>query len=141
MPIDFVVDTEHRVVFTVASGEFSVGDAISHMDRLRADPRFSPVFNQIADFDDVDSMLLSGLDVRTFAQQTVFSATSRRALIIATPLGYGLGRMFTTLRELAGEPHLAIVRTLAEAAEWTRVDLKVAEEACGALKQRLRRNP
>jgi len=140
MPIDYLVDTEHRVVFTVALGAFSVGDAINHMDRLRADARFSPAFNQIADFDDVDEVLLSGLDVRTFAQQTVFSPVSRRALVVAKPIGYGLGRMFTTLRELAGEPHLAIVRTLAEAADWTRIDLRVAEEACAALKQRLRRN-
>jgi hypothetical protein len=137
MPIDYVVDPEHRAVFTVATGAFSVGDAISHMDRLRADGRFSPLFNQIADFDSVNDVLLSGLDVRTFAQQTVFSPTSRRALVLARPIAFGLGRMFTTLRELAGEPHVAIVKTLTEAAEWTGIDLKRAEEACDGLRRRL----
>src|SRR5260221_9704354 len=116
MPIDFVVDTEHRMVFTVATGVFSVADAISHMDGLRADPQFSPLFNQIADFADVNDVELSGLDVRTFAKQTVFSVTSRRAIVIVRPVAFGLARMFTTLRELAGEPNLAIVRTLSQAA-------------------------
>jgi hypothetical protein len=138
MPINFLIDVEHRVVFTVAIDVFSIADAIDHMNRLRADARYSPFFNQLADFRDVTDVQLSGLDVRTFAKEAIFSTGSRRALVIATPVAYGLARMFATLRELAGEAHISIVRTMPEAADWVRVDLPLAEQACAALKQGLR---
>ena len=138
MAIDFLIDVERRVVFTVAIDVLSVADAIGHMDRLRAHPDYAPTFNQIADFRDVADVHLSGLDVRTLAQQTVFSPASYRALVIGKPIGFGLARMFSTLRELAGEPHHATVKTLEEAAEFTGIDLEVATRACAELKQRLR---
>ena len=138
MPIEFFVDAGRRVVFTVAGGAFSIGDAIGHMDRLRADPAFSPAFNQLADFRDVTEVELSGLDVRTLAQQVVFSPSSYRALIITKGVAFGLARMFATLREIAGEPNLKIVGDMEQAADWVSVDRDAAEAACAAIKQRLK---
>ena len=138
MAIDFLIDVQHRVVFTVAIDAFSIADAIDHMNRLRADARYSPLFNQLADFRDVTDVQLSGLDVRTFAKEAIFSKGSRRALVITTPVAYGLARMFLTLRELAGEEYLSVVRTMADAADWVGVDLAFAEQECAAIKQALR---
>lgn len=94
--------------------------------------------NQIADFRDVTDVQLSGLDIRTLAQHTVFSPASHRALVITRPIAFGLARMFSTLRELAGEPHHITVRTLEEAAAFTGIDIDVAARVCADLKQRLR---
>ncbi len=138
MAIDFLIDVKRRMVFTVAIDVLSVGDAIGHMDGLRAHPDYAPTFNQIADFRDVTEVHLSGLDVRTMAQQAVFSPASHRALVIAKPIGFGLAHMFSTLREIAGEPHHITVTTLEEAAQFTGVDLDVATRACADLKERLR---
>jgi len=138
MAIDFVIDVERRVVFTVAIDSLSVADAIGHMDRLRADPDYVATLNQIADFRDVTDVQLSGLDIRSLAQHTVFSPASYRALVITKPIAYGLARMFSTLRELAGEPHHITVRTLEEAAEFTGIDIDVAASVCADLRQRLR---
>jgi hypothetical protein len=138
MAIDFLIDVKCGVVFTVAIDVLSVGDAIGHMDRLRAHPDYAPTFNQIADFRDVAEVHLSGLDIRTMAQQAVFSPASRRALVIDKPIAFGLVRMFSTLREIAGEPHHITVATLEDAARFTGVDLDVATRACADLKERLR---
>jgi hypothetical protein len=138
MATDFLIDSEHRVVFTVAIDVFSISDAIGHMSRVRAAAGYSPSDNQLADFRDVTEVELSGLDVRMFAKETVFDSESRRALVLTRPIAFGLARMFATLRELAGEPHITIVRTMQEAADWVGVDVAVAERACAQIKEQLR---
>jgi hypothetical protein len=139
MSVDYLIDIDRRVVFTVAIDLFAVTDAVRHMTRLQADPDFSPSFNQIADFRAVTEVRLSGLDVLDLSRQTVFTRDARRALVIDKPLAFGLARMFATLRGLSGEQHLTIVRALDEAARWTRVDPDVAAQACATLTDRMRK--
>jgi len=139
MPVDYVIDAERRVVFTVAIDVFSPADAVRHMTRLQADPGFSPSFNQIADFRGVTEVRLSGLDILDLSRHTVFTRDARRALVIDRPLAFGLARMFATLRGLSGEQHLTIVRALEDAARWTRVDPDVAAHACAMLTDRMRK--
>ena len=138
MPVDFLVDVDHRVVFTVAVDVLTVADGVAHMDRLQADPQFSPRFNQIADFRGVTEVRLSGFDVRDLAKRTIFDREARRALVVTRPLAFGLARMFEILRGLRGESHLTVVRELEEAARWTRVDPAVAAATCATLTGRLR---
>jgi hypothetical protein len=138
MAVDFLIDVNARVVFTVAIDVFTVADAIDHMDRLQADPRYEPTFSQIGDFRDVTGVEVSGFDVRRLAQRTIFHRDARRVLVIRKALAYGLARMFTTLRELRGDTSLKIVRDMADAADWVGIDPAHAEDACGRVRDRLR---
>ena len=138
MAVDFLIDVDRQVVFTVAVDVLTMGDGLDHMNRLQADPRFSPVFNQIADFRAVTEVRLSGFDVRDLAKRTLFSPEARRALVITRPLAFGLARMFRILRGLRGENYLTVVRELDEAARWTGVDPHVAADTCATLAARLK---
>jgi hypothetical protein len=138
MPVDYLIDADARVVFTVAIEEFTLADAVGHMDRLQADPHYTPTLSQIGDFRDVTRVDVSGFDVRTLAKRTLFDRDARRVLVIRKAIAYGLARMFTTLREMRGDTSLKIVRDLGEAADWVGVGRDHAEAMCERVKQRLR---
>jgi hypothetical protein len=118
MPTFYKIDKERRLVLTTGSGVFSLADAISHQQKLSKDPDFDPCFSQIADFTHVNRFELSGDDVRQFAQKGIFSAHSRRALIVPNELAFGLGRMYEILRGLEGEKGIRVFRALEEALDW-----------------------
>jgi len=118
MPQSYQIDKEHRVVLSRAWGVFSFADAVAHKDQLLNDADFDPTFSQIVDFTQVTEMNLSADEVRAFAQFTVFSSQSRRALIAPENEKFGLSRMFATLRELRGETRIGAFRTPEEALDW-----------------------
>src|SRR5260221_9608778 len=105
MPTDYVIDDEHRAVFTLGLGTLSMLDLLNSMARLLADPRFSPAFHHIADFRGVDiaSPQLSSADIRSLAARTVFGASSRRAFVVGPSAAFDLSRIYTTQRGAGGE--------------------------------------
>ena len=138
MPTDYVIDAEHRAVFTLGLGTLSILDLLDSMTRLLADPRFSPSFHHIADFRRVDiaSPQLSSADIRSLAARTVFGASSRRALIIGPSAAFDLARIYATERDAGGETNVRTVASLEAAAQWTGVDLD-AKQALAELTKRL----
>ena len=88
------------------------------MDKLSKDPDFDPSFSQIVDFTQVRRIELSADEIRSLAQRTIFSATSRRAFIAPDEVAFGIGRMFQILRGLEGEKGIRIFRSLEEALDW-----------------------
>src|SRR5438046_5690468 len=130
MPTDYVIDVEHRAVFTLGLGTLSILDLLDSMGRLLADPRFSPSFHHIADFRrvDIDSQL-SSPDIRSLAARPVFGADSRRAFIIGPTAAFDLVRIYATQRGAWGETNVRTVKSLEAAAEWTGVDLEAAKQA------------
>ena len=139
MPTDYLIDVEHRAVFTVGLGALSVLDLLDSMTRLLADSRFSPSFHHIADFRsvDVNSPQLSSADIRSLATRKVFDADSRRAFIIGQSPAFGLARMYATQRDAAGEGNVRTFHDLETAAQWTGVDLDTAKQALAGLTKRL----
>lgn len=137
MAVDFLIDADARMIFTVAIDVLTYADAIGHMDRLQADPAFDPTFSQIADFRDVTRVDISGFDVRTLAKRTLFHREARRVMVIRKAIAFGLARMFMALREIRGESNLKIVREMRDAADWVDMDLDRAERGCARVKQRL----
>jgi hypothetical protein len=115
MPADFTIDTERETVFSEATGVFTLGDALSHVDRLIGHPDFKPVFNQIIDFRQATGMALSCDDVRNLAKQNIFSADSRRPFLVTPGVQFGLGRVFATYRELEVEQGIRIFTDANEA--------------------------
>jgi len=90
MPAWYTIDKQRRLVLSAASGVFSLAaDALSHHEKLTNDPDFDPRFSQIADFTQVTRFELSADDIHLLAQNGLFSANSRRALVASSKLPSG----------------------------------------------------
>jgi hypothetical protein len=118
MPATYKIDQENRLVLSTAWGTFSFSDALAHKEKLLSDPDFEPTYSQISDFTQVTEVALSNDEIRSFAEFTVFSPQSRRAIIAPEDVKFGMARMFATLRELRGEKGIGVFRTLEEALDW-----------------------
>jgi hypothetical protein len=102
MAWSYVIDREKKLVISASTGMFTSADADEHQKALLADPDFDPDFSQLMDFSAVTQIPLDSGTIARLADRKVFSARSRRAIVVPSTLGYGLARMFTTYREIAG---------------------------------------
>lgn len=118
MPAFYKIDKERRLVLSSAVGVFNLEEAQSHQERLIFDPDFDPRYSQLLDFTHVTQFDLTAVDVRKLAVRNIFSADSRRAILVPNDLAFGLGRMFEILREAAGEHGIRVFRGLDEALDW-----------------------
>ncbi|MBC8075243.1 MAG: hypothetical protein H7Y32_04135 [Chloroflexales bacterium] len=118
MPTSYNIDRNRRLVQGGITGIFTQAEAIALNARLKADPQFDPTFRSVWDLTAVTAFALTGNAVRALAQRSVFAPTARCAFVEANDVGYGLGRMFATLRECAGAPHVAVFRDTAAAWRW-----------------------
>jgi hypothetical protein len=118
MPATYEIDKERRLVISSATGPFLMADGLGHQERLRKDPDFDPTYSQLMDFTAVTEFKIGVDEVQALAQRGLFSAASRRAIVVPNDLGYGLARMFEMFRENAGEFGIRVFRDRAEAVEW-----------------------
>ena len=118
MPASYQIDKARRLVTSTASGFLTVADILAHQRRLLGDPDFDPTCSQIVDCTAVTGIDLSADDVRAVAATTVFSAHSRRAVLVTTDEQFGFARMFKMLREGQGEYGIRVFRDPAEALRW-----------------------
>jgi hypothetical protein len=102
MPCDYVIDKERRLVLSSAWDVFTAAEAMDHQNRLRSDVNFDPDFFQLLDGTRVTKVEATPNDVRLLADRTIFSPSSRRALVTSHTATFGLLRMFQVYRELAG---------------------------------------
>ena len=117
MPATYRVDVTNRVVWTRFWGRVTVDEMAAHALRLRADPRFDPAGRQLLMFVDADPALITLDGVRYIAGITGWEAGSRRALVIRTKVGLGLGRQFALM---TGRPpeEVATFLDVADALAW-----------------------
>jgi hypothetical protein len=66
----------------------------AHQDQLLRDPNFDPNFDQLNDYTVATNAAMSVEQVRDFARRSVFSPTSRRAIVATKPDHFGLGRVY-----------------------------------------------
>lgn len=118
MPAAYKIDKEKRLVLTTAWGVISFSDMVAHKDKLLSDPDFERTYSQIIDLTQITEFALSNEDIRAFANFSVFSPESRRAIIAPGDLKFGMARMFATLRELQGEKGIGVFRELEQALDW-----------------------
>ena len=118
MPAHYKIDKERRLVMTTVFGVVTLADGLAHQEKLRKDPDFDPSFSQLMDFSHAAKIELTAEDVRTLAQQSIFSPDSRRAMLVSGDLAFGLARMFEALRESFGEQGIRVFRNLDEALDW-----------------------
>jgi hypothetical protein len=88
------------------------------MDRLSGDPDFDPEFSQLVDFRQITGVEFGPEEVRQFAERSIYSPRSRRAILVKDDLHFGLARMFEIHRELNGETGIRVFRSFDEAMEW-----------------------
>ncbi len=118
MPSFYKIDRERRVVMTTFSGVLTFVDAMGHQEKLRNDPEFDASYSQLFDVTHVTEVQLSADDVRRLAHANVFSAGSRRAILVDSDLKFGFARMFEVLRNTMGEKGIRVFRKLDDALEW-----------------------
>jgi hypothetical protein len=118
MTIRSSIDEQRRLVLTKAEGCVTFDDMRGHQDRLLADPEFDASFDQLIDATNVTRLDISADEVRTFAHRHVFSPKSRRALVAAKPVVFGLGRMAEIYREDEGDTEVEVFYSVEEALKW-----------------------
>ena len=133
MPTYIDVDPASRTVFSRIEGALDFAACKDHMERLLADSAFQPTFSQVIDFRKADSLALSTVELRTLANHTIFSPTSRRAFLVSTDVQFGMARMFSTHRDLHGERFVGVFRSIDQAAHWIGQTPALVEEKLNQL--------
>jgi hypothetical protein len=118
LPVNYSIDTQHPLVYTVFSGDVSNADMLEHLRSLYADPRFEASMPELVDLRGVTSVSVSSEMIPASARWPLHSPLAPRAIVAPTDLLYGLARMYQSYRDEKGEAHLAIFRTLPPALEW-----------------------
>jgi hypothetical protein len=118
MPVSYKIDKQHKLVMSTAFGVVTMADALAHQAQLLADVDFDPSFSQLMDLTHVTKLEAGPGDIRRLAMETIFSADSRRAILVSSNLVYGLARMFEIFRETVGEKGIHVFRNLDEALDW-----------------------
>jgi hypothetical protein len=118
VPASYQIDKARRLVISTASGFLAAADILAHQRQLLGDPDFDPICSQIFDFTAVTGNDFSADDVRAVAATTIFSAHSRRAVLVTTDEQFGVARMFEMIREGRGEYGIRVFRDPDEALRW-----------------------
>ena len=117
MPSRYHIDLDRHLAITTYEGRMTDDDLLHHQRRLRGDPLFSDDLHQLIDARGVTHMLVTGDAIRALAEANVLSATSRRAILVASTAQFGLARMFQALRA-RGPERIEIFTDPDEAMRW-----------------------
>lgn len=118
MPATYEIDKKRRLVISTCLDPLNLADGLAHQEKLLKDSDFDPSFSQLLDCTRVSFSGFRADDIRRLAERNIFSAESRRAIVVSSNFVYGFGRMFETLREIAGERGIRIFRDIDEAVDW-----------------------
>ncbi|MGA7794608.1 MAG: hypothetical protein WCA19_16350 [Candidatus Acidiferrales bacterium] len=118
MPASYHIDKARRLVVSTASGLVTAADLLAHQRRLLGDPDFDPECSQIVDCTAATGIDFSPEEVRSVAATTIFSAHSRRAVLVTTDEQFGFASMFKMMREAQGEYGIRVFRDRSEALRW-----------------------
>ena len=118
MPTEFTINQEHGLVISRGTGVFTREDYLDHMSRVKADPRFSPDFNQLVDCRAISKMDLSGMQIRDIASRTVFDVRSRRAFVVSSEVHFTMTCVFGTFRQINAGQEVGVFREWHEACSW-----------------------
>jgi hypothetical protein len=118
MSASYEVDSERRIIVVTVRGELGDEDLLEIHDRIRAEPKLDPSFRLL-----IDLRGASGRDVTMGGVQNLIerplllSPQARRAIVVATDFGFGMSRMYESLRgDLTGA--IRVFRDLDQARQW-----------------------
>jgi hypothetical protein len=135
MPYSFVIDPEHRLVISAAWGILRGEELVAHARALKAEPGFEPSFAQVADLRGITEVLVGSAGLLSLARHNPFGAGSRRAVIVATDVVFGMARMYGLMSDDTPD-ELRVFREEAEALEWLGITALSAQvrESLSALR-------
>ncbi len=82
MTAHYVIDPEHSVVYSKATGELTYPDLDAHDSRLASDPGFHPGLRQVFDFRHASSTDITPGRLRDIALRDPFEAGAKRAFVV-----------------------------------------------------------
>ncbi|MCB1122758.1 MAG: hypothetical protein KJT03_14490 [Verrucomicrobiae bacterium] len=115
MPTEYHIDPEHSLVISRGTDNFRYDDYLQHMRVVLKDEAFKPVYDHLVDCRNFAEIEVTGAEMEKLSKNSVFSNQAKRAFVVSSELQFGLGRMHSSLRELAGAPATAVFRTVGEA--------------------------
>src|SRR5579863_4256678 len=123
MPFSYVVYKKHRLVISTGSDLVTWVEIRVRQDETKTDPEFNPEFNQLVDLRAVTGFDMTSEQARTLARRMIFSATSKRAFVAASPAVFGVGRMWEIFTELTYNPsQIRVFYDLPSALKWLNLE-------------------
>lgn len=119
MPCDYELDLERRWVVVRAAGIVTYDEMMAARRKFTSDPNFRPDFYQLYDVRAVTRTTLTASEMGELAKATIFSPSSRRALVAPGGETYGLARMFQIYRGLnSGKDQIKLFSSIEDAEAW-----------------------
>lgn len=118
MPCEYLIDPESRLVISRGTGTFRHRDYLEHLEKMSTDARFQATFNHLVDCRHFEHLDLTADELQALGKLTLFSASSRRAVVVSSLLHFGLARMFAAFRARSHRQETTVFRNMADAAAW-----------------------
>ena len=123
MTVESDIYPEQGIVITRVTGSPVFEEIRDHQRALEKSPGFDPDFHHLFDLTEVQNLRVSTEEIRNLASTTLFSPTSRRAVVAPRDAPFGLSRMYEGFSSLP-EGTLMVFRSRKEALAW----LGISEE-------------
>ena len=120
MPGGYIIHSARSLVLSRAWDVLTGADLIRHARILAADPGFQPHFSQLCDMRDVTEIRADAAGIRELAALNPFGAGSRRALVVASDVVFGMARMYQILTEPSPD-EFELFRDFDKALDWLGV--------------------
>jgi hypothetical protein len=119
MPFSYIVHKECRLVVSTGADRVTFTEIKARQDQTTTDPDFNPEFDQIVDLRSVTGFDMTSDQTRILAGRRIFSSTSKRALVAASPAIFGVARMFEIFSEMSDNPsEIRVFSDLFSAMKW-----------------------
>jgi hypothetical protein len=115
VPVTYTIDKSLDLVVITATGVITADDLRELQARGRADPEFDPHRPILIDLTGAELQGWTGVETRRIAGGGV---NTRRALLVASDLAYGIGRMLQAETQLLGQDNVQVFRDRAAALAW-----------------------
>lgn len=139
MPAVSFVDSSHRVVVTICSGDLTLHEVKATFADIHGNPDFRPDFQQLIDLSEVSKCPLYSKDLYQLKQaHDPFSNEGKRALVAPHAVLFGIGRMY---QQILSSSQFEVFRSLVDAMSWlglNAVILGAAQREAASSAQRLR---
>ena len=134
MPVQYVIDKRHGLVITSAWDLVAFSEYRAHQEQLMADPDFDSTFNHLLDSTMVTAINLSISEIKTITSRSVFSSTSKRAIIAPNPAYFGVARMAEAYHSMTKSPsQVRVFHDLSSALKWLDLESDIQLPTLGEI--------
>ena len=125
MPMTYCIDVESRLVRIMGAGRVTDDELVQCIESLRADPKLEPDMNTLSDMREIEvgfttegvTRMLDVMDASADRR-----STSKAAIVVASDVAFGMGRMVELRSEERADPSFRIFRSMREACLWLGVE-------------------